>query len=1049
MKDAHPITVANRINFRRHNFLPTRPNGSSALLPAVRSSLYALLVLLTALPGGAEGAIVRSTTAPGAIYLPLVQQPLPKLIISEFMASNQQTLLDEDGEAADWIEVRNVDSQPVNLNGWSLTDDAEDLTKWIFPALTLQPGQYLVVFASDKDRTSASPYLHTNFKLGSEGEYLALVAPGGSTIATEFAPHYPPQSADVSYGVDAAGNLRYFTEPTPGSANGTGGDDQGPAISNVQHFPAIPTETENLLVLAYVTGNPSAVTLQFRVMFNDEGSAPMYDDGAHGDGVAGDGLYGALVPHDLYATGELIRYAVTAADRVGRTSRVPTPVDDVGGDGDGNNSAPVYRGTVAGADSYTSDLPILHWFVGSPSKAEKREGTRAAVFYDGRYYDNIFVRLRGGEVASHWPKKNFKFDFNPGDHFFFSPDEDAVEEFNLNTTWSDKSYIRQVLSWETYRDAGVPYSISFPMRVHQNGQFYSVAIFVEQPDERYLERQNMDPDGALYKMYTSLTSSGGDEDKTDSAQKKTRLYEDKSDLQAFIDGLNLPDEEVGAFLFDNVDIPQVINYLAATVLTHDNDHVGKNYYLYRNSNTNLEWQMLPWDKDLTFGRNYTGEYRYLVDEIWADDDPYSHPLFGDSDHRKVTTEYNLFIDVLYEDPRIRSMFLRRLRTVMDALLQPPDTPYAKLRYEARIDQLYRQMAPDVTLDAARWPIDWGSEQDFDEALTILKEQYLYPRRYHLYVTHGGPDDDIPPAQTGSPRIHFGGYELGYGTPNEDSEYFTLYNPNSTAVDISGWRVADGIEGGVAYTFRPGVVIPARSTLYVSPNVVAFRARTASPRGGEGHFVQGDYSGRLSHRSGELTLYDLNDAPISTLQYTAGVSSLASRLRITEINYHPPDGGGLDGDEFEFVELQNVSGSAIELANLRFVDGIDFTFPNGTLEPGGILVLARNPSAFAQRYGTVQPAGFYTKNLANSGERITLVDGAGYPVFSFTYSDAGLWPRAADGDGPTLVRTEPYRSPSNPCEWGPSASDFGSPGRADAEGILSSCADSLYLPFTAR
>ena len=96
----------------------------------------------------------------------------------------------------------------------------------------------------------------------------------------------------------------------------------------------------------------------------------------------------------------------------------------------------------------------------------------------------------------------------------------------------------------------------------------------------------------------------------------------------------------------------MINYLAATVIMHDNDHVGKNYYLYRDSDGTKEWQMLPWDKDLTFGRNFTGNFRYLVDTLWANEDPFSHPLFGDSEHRKVDLQWNLLIDALYEEPRI-------------------------------------------------------------------------------------------------------------------------------------------------------------------------------------------------------------------------------------------------------------------------------------------------------------------------------------------------------------------------------------------------------------
>jgi len=141
-------------------------------------------------------------------------------IINEFLASNSGGLLDADGELSDWIEIYNPGLRSVTLSGWSLTDDAEALTRWTFPTETIRPGEYLVVFASGKDRAVAGSELHTNFKLSAGGEYLALVRPDAS-IAHAFAPEFPEQEADVSYGL-ADGEARFFSTPTPGQANGTG-----------------------------------------------------------------------------------------------------------------------------------------------------------------------------------------------------------------------------------------------------------------------------------------------------------------------------------------------------------------------------------------------------------------------------------------------------------------------------------------------------------------------------------------------------------------------------------------------------------------------------------------------------------------------------------------------------------------------------------------------------------------------------------------------------------------------------------------------------------
>ena len=112
--------------------------------------------------------------------------------ITEFMASNTRTLRDDFGQYEDWIEIYNNSAGAVNLLDWALTDNPDDLFKWRFPSTNLPPKTFLVVFASNRDRHTPGLPLHTNFKLGAEGEYLALVRPDG-VIATQFSAPYPPQ----------------------------------------------------------------------------------------------------------------------------------------------------------------------------------------------------------------------------------------------------------------------------------------------------------------------------------------------------------------------------------------------------------------------------------------------------------------------------------------------------------------------------------------------------------------------------------------------------------------------------------------------------------------------------------------------------------------------------------------------------------------------------------------------------------------------------------------------------------------------------------------
>ncbi len=146
----------------------------------------------------------------GLVILSSCPPALATLHITEFMADNKKTIEDQDGDASDWIEIFNAGSEPVNLEGYFLTDAADALTMWSFPAVEIAENGFLLVFASGKDRRDAGSELHTNFKLSSDGEYLALVNPDGTTIVAQFGTEenpIPEQFEDSSYGLMQGGGL--------------------------------------------------------------------------------------------------------------------------------------------------------------------------------------------------------------------------------------------------------------------------------------------------------------------------------------------------------------------------------------------------------------------------------------------------------------------------------------------------------------------------------------------------------------------------------------------------------------------------------------------------------------------------------------------------------------------------------------------------------------------------------------------------------------------------------------------------------------------------
>jgi hypothetical protein len=1005
--------------------------------------------------------------------------------ISEFMALNDNSFHDEDRDEVDWIEIHNAGPNLASLEGWYLTDNLGNLRKWQFPAVKLEPDGYLVVCASGKNRRDPAGNLHTNFKLSGDGEYLALVHPDGITVASQFAPAYPIQASDVSYGqsgattekvllergaparawvpqddrleppvssgilrpwtledfndsawlsgvtgvgfgypalvgldVSAMRNvnetvyvrvpfvvedpsvirsltlrmrfddgmiayinghevardnapavgeetwnsgasdnwpnnrmvpakdfsihrfdflhvgtnvlavqglnngaaspdvlvapelvagigatvslLRYFPEPTPGGPNGTGVEALGPIIADLNHAPSTPTVRDSLRVTARITPSfdpVASVELRCRVMYDLETVIPMRDDGNSGDGAAGDGVYGAVISagalraggapsatRRVWEPGQMVRWAITAADTSGRVSRFPTFLDSL--------NSPEYEGTVVQDPGLNNPLPVLHWFIQNPTAASSAAGTRCSFFFGGEFYDNVGINIHGQSSQS-FPKKSYDVSFNSGHHLRWDPNQPRVGDLNLMSTYADKAQMRNILAYETYRDAGCPYHWVFPVRVQQNGAFWGTAHMMENGDKDWLIRMGLNINGALYKMYNTFTSV---DHATSGAEKKTRKNEDNADLVALFKGLSSTGELRRQYLYDNVDVAQVVDFLAARILTGDVDCCHKNYYFYRDTGGSDEWQMWPWDVDLSFGR------------VWNSSQTYWNQVLITNTSLFVGNN-NLMPQAIFGIPEMRQMYLRRIRTLMDELLQaspmavpvppaPAPGPTPRPRpgaganriavaaepqyYERRIDELAAQVAPDAALDNAKWNSHaWGNgstspnyPQPFLEAVAELRDSYLPERRRQLFQGLCSGAGEIPGPQPVGTALLFGAVETRPPGSNPDEGYIQLQNPNGYAVDISGWTLSAGPDTGTPFfTFRGGTIIPANGSLYVAADRPAFRARRRSPTGGQALFVVGDYAGQLAADSKILVLIDTQGLTAAS----TSTSSAPSRL----------------------------------------------------------------------------------------------------------------------------------------------------------------------------
>lgn len=149
-----------------------------------------------------------------------IQAPV-HLLINEFMAANDTTIADPQGEFDDWIELFNAGEQYIDLGGMYITDDLSNPTEWQMPdneadSTIILPDEFLLLWA---DNDSDDGILHLDIKLSASGEQIAVFEKDGITLLDSLT--FGEQSTDISLGRQFNGgeNWIYMTRPTPGESN--------------------------------------------------------------------------------------------------------------------------------------------------------------------------------------------------------------------------------------------------------------------------------------------------------------------------------------------------------------------------------------------------------------------------------------------------------------------------------------------------------------------------------------------------------------------------------------------------------------------------------------------------------------------------------------------------------------------------------------------------------------------------------------------------------------------------------------------------------------
>ncbi|KAG2452857.1 hypothetical protein HYH02_002201 [Chlamydomonas schloesseri] len=558
-------------------------------------------------------------------------------------------------------------------------------SSWPFPADTSVPANsYLVIYASGKNASSASATasspapLHTSFKLPAEGGVaLELEGPDGVVVSRV---QLPRQYANVSFGVPAADiggvqrdpaaapPLTYLSSPTPGADNAAPLA-IGPIITSVSRPTGStrPPAGADLPINITLRPNLNAidggrVSLVFVVNWGQEQELAAAQVGQAGPD--GELVFAAAIPAAAFKAGDMVRWRARAADTAGYRAAFPRPPPAAGAAATEEWPAAVAAAAAAAASAskpeeepqphyygtaiappedqiITPDVPILEWFSPDEAAATTVDGAGGQVLvYGATLYDNVAARRRGVTALS-WPKPKLKFTL-PQQDFKYSEEQPEVSEFGLQSFWyelGERSYMKEPLALQFMREAGVIAPTSFHVHVRLNGAFYGLFAFVEVLDDTYLERHGLPASGPLFKSVSGeLSNLRWDlplKEYPSFWEKENRdnVASDWEALRNFSRGLAgggpLPRSE---FVVQSVNLPSMINNMAAQTLVNNMDRCTKNFFMYLHPHTR-EWYMLPWDMDGSFGQdNGLGgkpgldNYCVLACEQW------NSPLYCDSEH---------------------------------------------------------------------------------------------------------------------------------------------------------------------------------------------------------------------------------------------------------------------------------------------------------------------------------------------------------------------------------------------------------------------------------
>lgn len=829
-------------------------NWTATIVPpaaqAGQTCAYYVLTTTVAAPAHGDAALQtlrwNDNAGDGYSYVVPGEPPPVQLTINEVLSSNDSSEQDEDGDYSDWVEIWNSGAEAVDLTGWGLSDSASNSFKWTFGAVTIQPGEFLVVWASSKNRPAVTNgnQLHTSFAISAGGEEIVLTRPDG-TLIDRFEPIAIP--TDFSYGrqPDGTGPWKYFADHTPGAANTNTGYDAilaAPAFSvaggffttNVEvslstaHTGAVvrytldgsePTEDSPVFTNALVLGSKADTSNNLSVIPTNEKDNP------------GPPYFEGWQP----PAGEVFKFHVVRA-RAFRAGAMPSAAATqsylVDAAGTNRYTLPVISLATDKANFFDNDIGIYVWgnhenYFQSGS-AWERPGT-IEFFEPGgalAFAGPIGVRLHGNTTRTR-PRKALRIYSRGSGPFEYQifPDKPVAEfdTFILRNGGNDwgNGVVRDLFLQSLAANARLDRQFGRPVLVFLNGEYWGLHDLRDRFDDGYiLHHYGLDEDEFVQVEMDRETATPNVPVYDDGNEA---LGGDFSNLWNFVRTHDLADSNHFAAVADRLDLDSFIDFYQANIFFANTDWPGNNVRAWRSVETNrapdapayldARWRFMLYDTDFGFGADFVyvpGSANYVFQPGERD-----FGTFAQHDTLAFAANDNADEDYWSNHPDATVMFRRLLdnatfrQAFVTRFCDQLNTAYSRAHVTNRWAQWVALVGPEMDEHAARWrqPTNWSYECDRIRSYGEQRTDAVWGHVQHYFGLAAPVDLTLAVTNPAAGFVRVNALDLDAGTAGFagypwTGAYFTNYPVALTAVPRLGYRFVEWRQNGIPAGSEP-------------------------------------------------------------------------------------------------------------------------------------------------------------------------------------------------------------------------------------------------------